>query len=118
MSTTTKRKRSSTKQSPAPAQTTVWIITQTTYQYDDQYYSFTEDGENSGTPKYVFFSQEKAEKLCRELNTKARADHDLESFQYYETWDDAPDFYRVVGLQMFDTLPDEPRSSLDNAPKT
>lgn len=96
----------------------VWIITETTFEYDDNYYHFTDDGERSGTPKYVFFSQDKAEKLCRELNTKARADHDLESFEGFETWDDAPDFYRVVGLEMFDTLPDHAPSRLDNLPTT
>lgn len=106
------------KQSSAPAKTKVWIITETTYEYDDNYYHFTEGGENSGIPRHVFFSQDKAEKLCRELNTKARADHDIESFEYYENWDDAPDFYHVVGLEMFDTPPDNTPSSLDNPPTT
>jgi len=74
----------------------MYIVIERTLRYNDEYYRFM----NGGSPRKLFPTNEQAANYCRKLNTAKRAQYDSPEDFDCESWDELPDFYEVVALEV------------------
>ena len=74
----------------------MYVVVENAVRYDDEYHSVR----RGGSPRKLFPTNEQAENYCRELNTVKRGQYDSPEDFECESWDELPDFYEVIALEV------------------